>query len=47
MGEMGPKVIYGFYQGAFFAVFIQIGDDETYNQTKSRLMNLLGAPENH
>jgi len=44
MGEIGPNVIYGFYQGAFFAVFIQIEDDDIYDQTKSRLMNLLGAP---
>ncbi len=44
-GEPIPHVLYGFYQNAFFAVFIQIENDEAYAQTKNRLMNLLGTPE--
>jgi len=43
-GEIGPRVLYGFYKEAFFAVFIQIDDDESYGQTKSRLMDLMGTP---
>jgi len=43
-GEIGPRVLYGFYKDAFFAVFIQIDEDEAYDQTKSRLMDLLPTP---
>jgi hypothetical protein len=46
-GEIGPRVLYGFYKEAFFAVFIQIDDDETYDHTKSRLMDLMGLRVNH
>ncbi len=44
-GEPVPHVIYGFYQNAFFAVFVRIENDEAYFQTKTRLMDQLGMPQ--
>lgn len=45
MGEPAPAVLYGFYQDAFFGVFIQIENDEAYGQSKTRLMDRLGTPQ--
>ena len=45
LGEQVPAVLYGFYQDAFFAVFIKIEDDDAYGITKTRLMDRLGTPE--
>ncbi len=45
LGEGVPAVLYGFYQDAFFAVFIGIENDEAYAQTKRTLVERLGIPE--
>lgn len=45
LGEMVPGVLYGFYQDAFFAVFIAIESDEAYLETKEKLVERLGVPE--
>jgi hypothetical protein len=45
MGDPVPHVLYGFFQDAFFAVFIRIENDEVYARTKERLMDLLGTPD--
>jgi hypothetical protein len=45
LGEPVPQVLYGFYQNAFFAVFIRIENDDAYAQTKRRMLDLLGTPE--
>ncbi len=45
LGDLVPAVLYGFYQDAFFTVIIRIEDDETYSQTKGRLVERLGVPE--
>ena len=45
LGEPVPAVLYGFYNDAFFAVFVKIEDDDAYGITKTRLMDRLGTPE--
>lgn len=44
-GESIPEVLYGFYQEAFYSVFIRIEDDKAYMETKGRLIARLGTPE--
>lgn len=45
LGEPIPTALYGFYNDAFFAVFIKIENDDAYAITKTRLMKRLGTPE--
>lgn len=45
LGEPIPTALYGFYNDAFFAVFIKIENDDAYAITKTRLMDRLGTPE--
>ena len=45
LGEPVPAVLYGFYNNAFFAVFVKIEEDDAYAETKTRLNDRLGIPE--
>jgi hypothetical protein len=44
-GEDVPGVIYGFYKGSFFAVFIKIDSLELFSKIKEHLTNKYGTAE--
>jgi hypothetical protein len=45
LGDFVPEVLYGFYEDAFFSVFIRVEDEAAYQEIKAWLKDHLGSPE--